>query len=67
MWDTLCDKKFLFNILQGNVIGQFVIALPDGRIQTTKYTADHVVGFVAEVTYQGEAIYPKETKPYKGN
>ena len=53
--------------MQGNVIGQFVIALPDGRIQTTKYTADHVVGFVAEVTYQGEAIYPKETKPYKGN
>merc|ERR1711874_80605 len=51
----------------GNVIGSFVIALPDGRIQTTKYTADHVVGFLAEVTYQGEAIYPKETKPYKGN
>merc|ERR1712106_85049 len=51
----------------GNVIGSFVIALPDGRIQTTKYTADHVLGFVAEVTFQGEAVYPKETKPYAGN
>eukprot|EP00091_Calanus_sinicus_P025392 TRINITY_DN9672_c0_g1_i1.p1 TRINITY_DN9672_c0_g1~~TRINITY_DN9672_c0_g1_i1.p1 ORF type:complete len:108 (+),score=37.26 TRINITY_DN9672_c0_g1_i1:280-603(+) len=51
----------------GNVIGSFVIALPDGRIQTTKYTADHVQGFVAEVTYQGEAVYPKETKPYGAN
>merc|ERR1719431_93817 len=51
----------------GNVIGSFVIALPDGRIQTTKYTADHVHGFIAEVTYQGEPVYPKETKPYKGN
>ena len=44
-----------------------MIALPDGRIQTTKYTADHVGGFVAEVTYQGVAAYPKETKPYSAN
>merc|ERR1712106_588437 len=51
----------------GNVQGSFMIALPDGRIQTTKYTADHVGGFVAEVTYQGEAAYPKETKPYSAN
>ena len=49
------------------MIGSFVIALPDGRIQITKYTADHVLGFVAEVTFQGEAVYPKETKPYAGN
>ena len=44
-----------------------MIALPDGRIQTTKYTADHVLGFVAEVTFQGEAVYPKGKKPYGGN
>merc|ERR1711936_1124505 len=31
----------------GVVTGSFVIALPDGRIQTTTYTADHVNGFVA--------------------
>merc|ERR1712024_74014 len=39
----------------GNVGGSFTIALPDGRIQTTTYTADHTNGFVAEVTYSGEA------------
>merc|ERR1712212_988863 len=42
----------------GNVGGSFTIALPDGRIQTTTYTADHTNGFVAEVTYSGEAVYP---------
>ena len=51
-------------MLQGNVKGSFVIALPDGRIQTTTYTATEQGGFVAEVTYQGEAVYPKETKQY---
>ena len=49
---------------QGNVKGSFVIALPDGRIQTTSYTATEQGGFVAEVTYQGEAVYPKDTKQY---
>ena len=44
----------------GNVQGQFVIALPDGRIQTTSYTADHQLGFIAEVSYEGEPVYPKE-------
>merc|ERR1712106_1152029 len=42
----------------GNVQGSFVIALPDGRIQTTKYTADHGNGFIAEVTYEGTPVYP---------
>merc|ERR1739846_94226 len=42
----------------GNVGGSFTISLPDGRIQTTTYTADHTNGFVAEVTYSGEAVYP---------
>lgn len=49
---------------KGNVKGQFVIALPDGRIQTTSYTADHVQGFIADVSYQGEPVYP-EARPYK--
>merc|ERR1712211_114087 len=35
-------------------------ALPDGRIQTTTYTADHVNGFVADVTYEGTPVYPPE-------
>ena len=59
----------IFNkpLFQGNVKGQYVIALPDGRIQTTSYTADHVNGYIAEVTYQGTPVYPKETKPYSAN
>merc|ERR1711954_7139 len=43
---------------QGRVLGSFVIALPDGRIQTTKYTADPIQGFIAEVSYEGQAVYP---------
>merc|ERR1712189_40110 len=43
---------------QGNVKGTYVIALPDGRIQTTSYTADPINGYVADVTYQGEPVYP---------
>ena len=42
----------------GNVAGSFTIALPDGRIQTTTYTADHTNGFVADVTYSGNAVFP---------
>ena len=51
---------------KGNVQGTFVISLHDGRIQTTTYTADPVQGFIAEVTYQGEPVYP-EPKPYNAN
>ena len=47
----------------GNVAGSYTIALPDGRIQTTSYTADNYNGFVADVTYQGTPVYP-EAKPY---
>merc|ERR1712180_549269 len=46
----------------GVVTGSFVIALPDGRIQTTTYTADHTNGFVADVTYEGTPVYPPEPK-----
>ena len=42
----------------GAVLGSYVIALPDGRIQTTKYTADPVQGYQAVVTYQGSPVYP---------
>ena len=45
---------------QGQVQGTFVIALPDGRVQTTKYTADPVNGYVAKVSYQGEPVYPAQ-------
>lgn len=43
--------------------------LPDGRIQTVKYTADHYNGYVAEVSYEGNPIYHKPSSekniPYK--
>merc|ERR1712203_1009842 len=45
----------------------FVIALPDGRIQTTTYTADHHNGFVADVTYEGTPVYPPEPKEGYGH
>merc|ERR1712062_638902 len=51
----------------GVVTGGFVIALPDGRIQTTTYTADHVNGFVADVTYEGTPVYPPEPKEGYGH
>merc|ERR1712106_979960 len=52
---------------EGKVAGSFTIALPDGRIQTTTYTADHYNGFVAEVTYEGAAVYPPEPKEGYGH
>merc|ERR1712032_1624027 len=50
-------KKTESQDAEGKVIGSFVIALPDGRIQTTTYTADHYNGFVADVTYEGTPAY----------
>merc|ERR1711953_1157254 len=36
----------------------FNVALPDGRIQHVKYTTNDYDGFVAEITYDGQAQYP---------
>merc|ERR1712013_229828 len=47
----------------GVVTGSYSVALPDGRTQHVKYTSDHYNGYVAEVTYEGQAVYP-EAKPY---
>merc|ERR1711970_381537 len=47
----------------GAVTGSYSVALPDGRTQNVKYTADHYNGYVADVSYEGMPHYP-EAKPY---
>jgi hypothetical protein len=42
--------------------GSYRVALPDSRIQIVTYTADEN-GFVSDVKYEGEAVYPTEVKP----
>jgi hypothetical protein len=45
------------------VSGSYTVNLPDGRVQTVTYTADHYNGFVADVSYEGVPQYP-EAKAY---
>merc|ERR1719225_642972 len=46
----------------GKVDGSYRVNLPDGRVQIVTYHADHEGGFVADVQYEGTAVYPPEPK-----
>ena len=47
--------------------GSYTVNLPDGRVQTVTYTADEYGGFVADVKYEGEPVYPPEPAEGYGN
>merc|ERR1712117_455901 len=53
----------------GVTTGSYRVNLPDGRVQVVSYTVDAYNGYVADVRYEGEAVYPEEPeggygKPY---
>merc|ERR1712105_404422 len=39
--------------------GSYSVALPEGRTQHVSYTANDIEGYVATVTYDGQAVYPE--------
>ncbi|XP_037773693.1 uncharacterized protein LOC119569737 [Penaeus monodon] len=45
--------------------GSFYVTLPDGRLQKVAFTVNAGSGYLAEVSYEGEAQYPEYKPAYK--
>ena len=43
-----------------NTQGTYYVLLPDSRLQRVDYTVSKDSGFVAQVSYEGEAQYPQQ-------
>ncbi|XP_063591632.1 pro-resilin-like [Penaeus indicus] len=44
--------------------GSYYVRLPDGRLQTVNYNVQGDSGFLAEVSYEGQAQYPTQPRAY---
>jgi len=42
----------------GDVHGHYHVQLPDGRLQKVSYKVDDYSGYIAEVSYDGQAVHP---------